>query len=190
VNVGQRSEPSAVCVTEIEHRVGLHGTECHDLVRYLERLPAGMSYPALADRAAQLTAGVAEKTVATVYLYLDATGLGEPVVAVFTSRVRGAHVKSVYFTHGDRRERVSVREIRLGNACLVSRLQTLLQLRQLHLPKNAESKALADDLCNFQIQVAEDANKRYGAFAVGPRDELVTALGLATQPEPLRLQVF
>jgi hypothetical protein len=38
-----------------------------------------------------LAAGVAEKSVATVdhyHLYLDATGLGEPVVAVFDSRVQ------------------------------------------------------------------------------------------------------
>lgn len=190
VDVGQRSEASGLCVAETAHREGLYGTEIHYLVRHLERHPAGTSYPALADRAAQLAAGVAQKTAATAYLYLDATGLGEPVVDVFRSRVRDVHVKAVYFTHGDRCERVSAREIRLGKAFLVSRLQILLQLKQLHLPKNAEADALADDLCNFQIQVAEDANDRYGAFAVGPRDELVTALGMASQPEPSRLQVF
>lgn len=190
VDVGQRTEPPAICVTEIEHRLGLHGTECHDLVGYLERLPEGTSYPVLADRAAQMAAGVAERTAATAYLYLDATGLGEPVVALFSSRVRSAHVKAVYFTHGDRRERISAKEIRLGKAHLVTTLQTLLQLKHLHLPKNAEGRALGADLRNFQIQVAEDANDRYGAFSVGPRDELVTALGLASQPEPLRLQVF
>lgn len=190
VDVGQRSEPSAVCVTEIEHRLGLHGTECHYLVRYLERLPAATSYPALADRAAKMAAGVAAKTAATAYLYLDATGLGEPVVALFASRVRRAHVKGVYFTHGDRRDRISAKEIRLGKAYLVARLQTLLQLRHLHLPESPEARALADDLRDFQIQVAEDANDRYGSFPVGPRDDLVTALGLATQPEPPRLQVF
>lgn len=190
VDVGQRPEPSAVCVAEIEHRRGPFGTECHYVVRYLERLPAGTSYPALADRAAQLAAGVAARTAATASLYLDATGLGEPVVALFSSRVRPAHVKAVYFTHGDRRERVSAKEIRLGKAYLVARLQTLLQLKCLHLPGTAEARALANDLSEFQIQVAENANERYGSFPVGPRDELVTALGLASQPEPPRLQVF
>jgi hypothetical protein len=190
VDVGQRSEPLAVCVAEIKHRVGLHGTECHYLVRYLERFQAGTTYPALAARAAQMAAGVAARTAVTAYLYLDATGLGEPVVALFASRVRRAHVKAVYFTHGDRRERVSAKEIRLGKAYLVSRLLTLLQLKCLHVPETPEARALAHGLRDFQIQVAEDANDRYGSFPVGPRDELVTALGLASQPEPARLQVF
>jgi hypothetical protein len=190
VDVGQRSEPSGICVAEMTHREGPYGTECHYLVRYLERHPAGTTYPDLADRAAQLVAGVAQRTTATAYLYLDVTGLGEPVVAVFRSRVRHAQVKAVCFTHGDRRERISSKEIRLGKAYLVSRIQTLLQLRQLHLPKSAEAVALADDLRNFQIQVVEDANERYGAFSVGPRDELATALGMAAQPEPPRLQIY
>jgi hypothetical protein len=162
----------------------------HFSARYLERLPAGTSYPALADRAAQMAAGVAARTAATAYLYLDATGLGEPVVALFSSRVRRAHVKAVYFTYGDRRERVSAKEIRFGKAYLVARLQTLLQLRCLHLPETPEARALAHDLREFQIQVAENANDRYGSFPVGPRDDLVTALGLASQQEPPRLQVF
>lgn len=133
---------------------------------------------------------MAEWTAATPHLYLDATGLGEPVVDVFRSRVRRARVKPVYFTHGDRYERIGSKGIRLGKAYLVSQLQTLLQLKHLHLPKNAEARALEADLRNFRIEVAEDANNRYGAFRVGPRDELVTALGLAAQPEPPGLQVF
>lgn len=184
VDIGQRTEPSALCVAETEDREGPHGTETHYVIRHLERLPAGTSYPALADRTAEVASKVAKRVAGTLFVFLDATGLGQSVVDLFTSRVRGTRVAAVYFTHGDRRNRVSHKEVQLGKAYVVARLQTLLQVGCLHLPRTAEADRLAKDLLDFQIQVAEDANDRYGAFRVGPRDELVTALGLASQPKP------
>jgi hypothetical protein len=184
VDIGQRTEPSAVCVAASEDREGPHGTEDHYIVRHLEGLPLGTSFPALADRTAQVAAGVLDRTDLTPYIYLDATGLGESVVDVFSVRARDARVVAVYFNHGDRRLRVSPREVHLGKAFLVGRLQTLLQLQCLHLPRTPDAQALAEDLLEYQIQVREDANERYGAFRVGARDDLVTALGLATQPGP------
>ena len=74
----------------------------------------------------------------------------------------------------------------LGKAYLVSRLQTLLQTGRLHLPRTDEAKQLADDLLDYEVTVDENANERYGAFAVGPRDELVTALGLAVHQKTQR----
>lgn len=189
VDIGQRAEPSALCVTETEDRAGSHGSETHYLVRHLERLPAGTTYPALADRAAQVSSGVSERGTGSPYVYVDATGLGEAVVNLFSSRIHGARVVAVYFTHGDRRNRVSPREVQIGKAYLVARLQTLLQVGCLHLPRTPDAEALARDLLDFHVQMTEDANDRYGAFRVGARDDLVTALGLASQPEPPRLQV-
>ena len=59
----------------------------------------------------------------------------------------------------------------------------LLQTQRLHLPKSTEAELLAEDLLSYEIEVGEDANERYGAFKVGARDDLVTALGLAVQEE-------
>lgn len=190
VDIEQRTEPSALCVAETEDRAGSHGTETHYLVRHLERLPPGTTYPALADRTAEVSGRVVARTAGSPVVYLDATGLGDSVVDLFSSRIRDARVVAAYFTHGDRRNRIGPREIQIGKAFLVARLQTLLQVVHLHLPRTPEAEALARDLRHFQIQVAEDANDRYGAFRVGRHDELVTALGLATQPEPPRLQVL
>ena len=36
-------------------------------------------------------------------------------------------------------------------------------------------------MLDFEIRVDENANDRYGAFKVGMHDDLVTAIGLATQ---------
>ena len=73
----------------------------------------------------------------------------------------------------------------MGKAYLVTRLQTLLQTGHLHLPETPEARTLADELQEFEINVPEDANDRYGAFRVGSHDDLVTALGMATQKAPL-----
>jgi hypothetical protein len=43
---------------------------------------------------------------------------------------------------------------------------------------------------DFEIRVEENANERYGAFRVGSQDDLVTALGLAVQPEPVSLGII
>jgi hypothetical protein len=60
----------------------------------------------------------------------------------------------------------------------------LLQTHQLHLPRSPEAERLAEELADYEVQVAADANDRYGAFRVGSQDELVTALGLAVQKPP------
>ena len=47
----QRRKPSGLCVVEIDNRRGEGGQwEDHYLVRYLERLSAGTSFPAMARR--------------------------------------------------------------------------------------------------------------------------------------------
>lgn len=128
------------------------------------------------------------KAGAVPTVYVDATGVGQPVVDLLRDGLPGGGVVPVYFTHGDRRiERQGARdrpEVSLGNAYLVSRLQALLQSFRLHLPsKVAEAKVLAEELLNYEIRVDENANDRYGAFRVGTHDDLVTAFGLAVQEQ-------
>jgi hypothetical protein len=117
-------------------------------------------------------------------LYVDATGVGTPIVDVLRAASVGdiARLVAVYFTHGDRRK-VERGEVKLGKAWLVSRMQALLQSGLLHLPRTAEAEALGKELLDYEIRVTEDANDTYGAFRVGTHDDLVTALGLATQDD-------
>jgi hypothetical protein len=77
------------------------------------------------------------------------------------------------------------KQVQLGKADLVSRLQTLLQTGRLHLPRTPGAETLARELLEYEIKVAEDANESYGAFRVGALDDLVTALGLAVQSDPI-----
>jgi hypothetical protein len=85
---------------------------------------------------------------------------------------------AVYFNHGDRRVVVDHREIKLGKAFVVTRLQTLLQAHRIHLPESEEASILAEELLKYEVKVAEDANDRYGAFRVG-----IQLVGMPRQKE-------
>lgn len=190
VDIGQKHDPTAICVVELDERAKDRRKINHFVVRHLERLPIGASYPAVAQRLDAMTQGIRQRNDRRPYLYVDATGLGQPIIDLLreeTSRL--GSIIPVYFTHGDQRTHEGG-EIRLGKAYLVSRLQMLLQTARLHLPRTADAERLAQELLAYEIQVDEQANDRYGAFRVGTQDDLVTALGLAVNKEPRRLQVF
>ncbi len=157
------------------------------MIRHLERLPIEASFPAIIDRIAEVTEGAQIRTGQRPYLYVDVTGLGQPVIDLLESRIE-AHICSVFFTHGDRRTK-DRRLVTLGKAFLVTRLQVLLQAGRMHLPKTPESRTLRQELLEFQVRVEPDANDHYGAFRVGSYDDLVTALGLAVQTDESEMPV-
>jgi hypothetical protein len=192
VDIGQRVDPTAIAVIEREERIEKRkdvetGADTerrvwHHTARRLERLPLGTPYPEVADRLVDVAARVAERTGQRPRLYLDATGVGKPVVDVLRDHKVRALLVAVYFTHGDRRMKGDDGSIILGKAYLVSRLQALFQGERLHLPRHdPEAETMTRELLDYEIRVDKDANDKYGAFRVGTHDDLVTALGLATQ---------
>ena len=192
VELGQQRRPSAICVADAERRPlpGRKDKEAHFLIRHLEQLPPGSTFPEVAVRLDEVAQGAARQSTSEKPIpewgppraYVNATGLGEPVMKVLRSPA--TEIFAVFFNHGDRRVEENRNEVTLGKAYLVARLQALLQTRQLHLPSTPDAAALAADLLNYEIRVSEDANDRYGAFRVGRNDELITALGLAVHAEP------
>ena len=199
VDIGQKHDPTAIAVAEHEWRKRDGREEDHWLVRHLERLPLGTPYPQVADRLSEVVGNVNKRrheireplpwggyevrTVApSVTIYVDATGVGQPVVDEMRSR--DLSPMAVYFTHGDKRTEEGRSGVKLGKVWLVSRLQTLLQGGRIHLPNTQETHDLARELLEYEIRISQDANDRYGAFKVGTHDDLVTALGLAVQRVP------
>jgi hypothetical protein len=182
IDIGQKVDPTAIAVCEVEWREYDGRREDHYLVRHLERLPLGTPYPAVAQRLGavvthvQMLARPEDRILPTIWL--DATGVGQPVVDLLTET--GLPATAVYFTYGDRlTENRQARTVSLGKALLVSRLQVLLQSRRMHLPRTPEARVLAEELLDYEIHVSEQANDTYGAFRVGSHDDLVSALGLA-----------
>jgi hypothetical protein len=140
-------------VVETEKRRGEKGQkEEHFVVRYLESIPPGTSFPAIADRCAEVAKAVEKRTRSEPEIYVDATGFGAELVDEVTRRGEYRRVYTVYFTHGDRRleERG---EVRLGKAWLVTRVQLLLQTHRLHLPKSQEAERLAQELIEYEVKV-------------------------------------
>jgi hypothetical protein len=183
VDIGQKRDPTAIAVAEVDRRLRPDGREdTHFLIRHLDRLPLGTPYPAVVERIAGVAREVLRRSRAQPTVYVDATGVGQPVVDLLHEAQVPGHLLAVYFTHGDRRT-ANHREVKLGKAFLVSRLQALLQTRRVHLPRTAEAEVLARELLDYEIRVDEQANDRYGAFKVGTHDDLVTALGLAVQDD-------
>jgi len=182
VKVGQKHEPSAVCVAENSRRLVGTREEYHFRVHFLERISAGSPFPAVADRVGEIVERCDQRSREPKRLFLDATGLGNPILALIRARVESASVLPVYFNHGDRRK-ADWKEVKLGKAFLVARLQMLLQTGRLHLPPTQEAEALTAELLDYNIKIQPDANDHYGVFSVGTRDELVTALGLAVQDD-------
>jgi hypothetical protein len=190
VDVGQRQEPSGLCAVEVQQRKENGGRlRYHYVVRFLEQIGAGARFPEIAGRVGELAAALDRQTGSCPEVYVDATGLGQPVISLFDGELHCARVQPVYFNHGDRRL-VEGLEVRLGKAWLVTRLQTLLQADQLHLPWTAVAKDLARELNDYQIRVEPGASELAGAFRVGRYDDLVTALGLAVQEDPVGPGIF
>jgi hypothetical protein len=77
IDIGQKRDPTAVCVAELEYR----DRADHWLARHLERLPLGTPYPQVAERVQTVIANIRRQAPAVgIHLYVDATGVGQPVV--------------------------------------------------------------------------------------------------------------
>lgn len=182
IDIGQKHDPTAIAVMELEWRTAEGSRDDHYLGRHIERLPLGTTYPAIAARLKEVVTNVKARGVSVAHVYVDATGVGMPVVDVL--KAAGVPITPVYFTHGDRRTVNEDHSVTLGKAFLVSRLKALMQTGRIHLTQSAEMDAMQKELMDYEIRVDEQANDRYGAFRVGTHDDLVTALGLAVQGKP------
>src|SRR5579875_162458 len=163
VDFGYKRDPSAIGVAEAEWRQQFDRREAHWLGRHLERLPLGTPYPRVANHVHAIMERLRQRRP-DVALYVDATGVGVPVVQIL--RELGEQPIACYLTGGDRYVVDAERgDLRIGKAWLVSRLQALLQMRRLHLADSAEARAMAKELQDYEIRIdRETTNERFGAF--------------------------
>lgn len=186
IDIGQKSDPTAIAVVEMEWRGPEDRRADHYLCRHLSRLPLGTGYTQVTERLSEIVAGARQYEASVRAVYLDATGVGQPVADDL--KRAGVRVTPVYFTHGDRRTENEDGSITLGKAFLVSRLKVLMQGGRIHLARTEEMDAMQKELMDYEIRVNEHANETYGAFKTGAHDDLVTALGLAVQEKPVMVR--
>jgi len=172
LDVNEKREFTTIAVAVREDRKPTNGrSEVHHVVKHLERLSEG-SYPDVPARVAEIVNGVPRPTgkyPPRLFLYVNVTDVGTPVLDVLRHAGVQAHLMSAFLTHDhEREEDEKNRQVRLGRAWLVTRLEALLKTGRLHLPETAAAQALAQELLDY-----ENGDDRSGS--------LVTALGLAVQ---------
>lgn len=211
-DIGKMSDPSAIVATEEVRRERI----AHFLVRHIERLPLGTSYPGVADRVAEVMAGLraideqrrwdAPPREAParrgrwggaympgpgagfgIELIVDGTGVGLPVVDLL--REKGLRPTVAIFTGSERLTVHPDDAITIGKAWMVARLQTLLQAGRLHLPDTAEAAILARELQDYRIDISNSGHASFNARS-GQHDDLVVALGLSVGYEVPRPPVW
>jgi hypothetical protein len=180
IDVGQRRDPTAVCVVERLPPTGPQAADSY-AVRWIERVPLGATYPTIVNRVALLSNQTQGLARSTPHLYVDATGVGAPFVDLLRAALPAFPLTPVFFVAGDHRTLTDRGELRLGKAWMVSRLQSLLQQGTLHLGHTSSAVELVDELLHYELRAGPESD-RYGTFASHRHDDLVTALGLAVQP--------
>lgn len=201
VDIGQRHDPTAVVVVEYEARAlpmpalprGLFDPapdpapvpeyETIYLVRALGRLPLGTSYPDVARHINRVCMNIrAHDPKGTQHLLIDQTGVGRPVLELIAGLLDPAiWLTAVTFTGTDRCDAAPLHrpEIAMGKAFMVSRLAAALQDQRLKLPRGPLAADLVTELRSYEVRVLESGREKYGAFAAGALDDLVSALGMA-----------
>jgi hypothetical protein len=180
VQIGQGREPTAIAVSEVERRTAGDNVASHFQIRFLDRMPPGTSYPSVVERLVEIVTGVTARTGRRPTVNVDATA-ADPVLDLL--REKRLEPVACHFNHGGRRNRIDYREVVIGKGFLVVRLKVLLQTGRLHLAHTEETATLREELLAYELRLDDDADNRLGAFRVGSRDDLVTALGLAVQED-------
>jgi len=126
VDIGQKRDPTAIAVVEEDPRRGGKSVKLdrygqgskpreilHYVTRHLERLPLGTTYPRVAKRIGQICVGVVRReqeeyrhcidNPATPHIFVDATGVGKPIVDFLVEEIEVPFdLTAVFFTHGGR----------------------------------------------------------------------------------------
>ena len=141
---------------------------------YLDRLPLGTNYLRVVEHVAGLL-GRSPLAGATT-LVVDATGVGAPVMDMFTAW----GLKPIGITiHGGDAVKQEGRAFRTPKRDLVAVLQTLLQTGRLRFAKDlALAETLVGELRDYTVSLSPVGHDSYAARS-GQHDDLVLAVAIA-----------
>ncbi len=183
LDLGQRHDNSAIAVVErVEYRSAYGGTERGPaIVRYLERIPLGTSYPEVVAHVRELvTSPLLRGRCAVV---VDATGVGLPVVEMLRDAQLGCELSAVSLTSGDHessRQQNGLTWYNVPKKDVFGELLVLLERHDLRIPtKLKETGSLVRELSDIRLTRTETGTARLGADQSGQHDDLAMALALA-----------
>lgn len=184
--VRPQAQPSAIVVTQVEWSYNIRTRKRQDsfTVRFMELIPARTPYPRIAERLGQVVDNLhlqAAQYKARVIMYVDVSGLGEPIVDLI--KAKADPIYTVYLSANDKRTEHKDR-ITIGKGWLIARLQVLFQGARVSIPRTEATTQLVEELLAYSLDPSPTDNELTGSFIVGSQDELLTALGLACQGLP------
>ena len=169
VDLGQRRDYTAIIVNE-------RGEDDTHVIRGIERPKLGTPYPKIIKRVEQIRNKLEKKTKIIPTIYIDATGVGRPVVDEFTAK--GIAVIPVTICAGDSVSQDG-REVHVGKLALISRLEVLLADGRIEWNgKTPIGKKLSQELHRFQLKVSKAGSLQLEAEQ-SFHDDLVIALALS-----------
>ena len=189
VDLGQSSDPTAICVvehvrgvmdsgSELERHCGLSTkmqttVEFYD-VRHMERLPLGMSYPAQVQHVADL---LARPPLNGAELVIDETGVGRAVADIFNDA--GMTPERISITAGNESSWVGAHRWHVAKTILISTVDAMLHTGKLRFAAAlSEADAIRDELLDFRRKLSDAGRASYAA-RTGQHDDLVLAVAIA-----------
>jgi len=183
LDLGQRRDHSAVAVVEKRERLRPYGPAEFEglLVRYVERMPLGMTYPEVVARVYGMID--APPVRGQCELVVDATGVGAPVVEMLRAEGPACDISSVTITGGEKETGgagYGGGHYNVPKRDLIASVQLALEKRELRIARGLrERDALIEELVDVRKTPRESGRDRVGAERSGEHDDLVIALALA-----------
>lgn len=190
--IGGIGRPTATCTTLQEDREHDGIVQTCYFVKHIERTDPGWSFTQRAERIAEIArrANHLAKHYWSPTLYIDWTGLGEPVLDQVRDTQMPVNPVGVQINGTGVNKKVETEEYEdvryeIGKIWLVSRLVLLFEEGRIFFPKGKpEFEPLVRALTNFHLNSKTQGPDPEVPFSVGKNDDLVTALGLTVQPRP------
>ncbi len=184
VDLGQRSDPTAIAVVERVEVAGewdaihyAYRKTVEYRVRHLERVRLGTPYPDVVERVRTVAHSNELEGRATVVV--DATGAGTPVVDLLKRAGLRCRLAPVIITGGEiqRREKgyymVPKRDLMAG-------MLLRLERGELKIAEGiAEGERLVEEMAGMRVRVTPSGREQYGTWRAGEHDDLVLAVALA-----------
>jgi len=175
VDLGQRHDHTAIAVVErMEFYQAYQAPKMHSLLlRHVERVPLGTTYPEIVRRLKQLV------REAGCPVAVDATGVGAPVVDMLRGAGLGCEVTAVVMTGGESERRTGAGWC-VPKQDLVAGVQVLLEKGELKIARGMrEAGTLVRELADVKARIGSVGRVRVGADGAGEHDDLVMAVALA-----------
>ena len=146
--------------------------------RRLERIPLRTPYPEIVRYVAKLCRHL-QSIMGKVYLLLDATGVGRPVVNMFEAA--GLDPIGITVTSGhDVTRGEQPNSVNVPKRDLISSLQVAMHLGNMHVARNLKfAETFKRELDMFKVKITTKGSLRLEAWRESDHDDLVFAMAMA-----------